>query len=374
MDIFWFLPTPGDGHYLGTPIGGRPVTHNYLQQIATSVEELGYGGVLVPTGNFCEDSWIVASSLISVTKKLKFLVALRPAAYSPTVVARMAASLDRLSEGRLLINVVAGGDAVELGGDGIFLEHDERYEHTDEFLDVWKDLLKGEEVNYEGKHIKIENGKQLFPSVQKPHPPLFFGGSSLAGHKVAAKHIDLYITWAEAPHEVKAKIEEVRRLAAEQGRSVRFGLRTHVIVRETEQEAWDAAENLIKHLDDETIEAAQKVLSRYDSVGQQRMSQLHKGKSRENLEISPNLWAGVGLVRGGCGVALVGDGETVAARLKEYEDLGIDTFVLSGYPHLEEAYRVAELVFPHLNVNTVEQKENYSANLSAFVGELVTNR
>lgn len=370
MDVFWFLPTPGDGHYLGTTIGGRPVTHNYLQQIAKAVEELGYGGVLVPTGNFCEDSWVVASSLIPITKKLKFLVALRPAVYSPAVVARMTASLDRLSEGRLLINVVAGGDPVELGGDGIFLEHDERYEHTDEFLTVWKDLLKGEEVNYEGKHIKIKNGKQLFETKQKPYPPLFFGGSSLAGHKVAAKHIDLYITWGEPPHEVKAKIEEVRRLAAEEGRTIRFGLRTHVIVRETEQEAWQAAENLIKHLDDETIEKAQNVLSRYDSVGQQRMSQLHKRGSREALEISPNLWTGVGLVRGGCGTALVGDPDTIAARLKEYEELGIDTFVLSGYPHLEEAYRVAELLFPRLNISSLQNNQKETNSISAFVGEL----
>ena len=171
----------------------------------------------------------------------------------------------------------------------------------------------------------------------------------------------------------KGKNEEVRRLAAEEGRTVRFGLRAHVIVRETEQEAWEAAENLIKRLDDDTIEEAQKVLSRYDSVGQQRMAQLHKRGSREALEISPNLWAGVGLVRGGAGTALVGDPDTIAARLKEYEGLGIDTFVLSGYPHLEEAYRVAELLFPRLSIASAQQGETEPV-LSPFVGNLVKSK
>ncbi len=130
---------------------------------------------------------------------------------------------------------------------------------------------------------------------------------------------------------------------------MRFGIRLHVIVRETNEEAWRAADRLIANLDDATIEKAQAAFARFDSVGQQRMAALHGGR-RDKLEIAPNLWAGVGLVRGGAGTALVGDGPTVAARVKEYAALGIDTFIFSGYPHLEESYRVAELLFPHLPV------------------------
>jgi Coenzyme F420-dependent N5,N10-methylene tetrahydromethanopterin reductase and related flavin-dependent oxidoreductases len=141
----------------------------------------------------------------------------------------------------------------------------------------------------------------------------------------------------------------VRAKAAAQGRKVRFGIRLHVIVRETNEEAWQAADRLIAHLDDATIAKAQAAFARTDSVGQQRMAALHGGR-RDKLEISPNLWAGVGLVRGGAGTALVGDGPTVAARMQEYQDLGIETFILSGYPHLEEAYRVGELLFPHLDL------------------------
>ncbi len=347
MDILWFIPTSGDGHYLGTTTGGRVTTFSYLRQIAQAVDDLGYFGALLPTGRFCDDSWILASALAPLTERLKFLVSLRPGLISPTLVARMASTLDRLSDGRLLINIVAGGDPVELAGDGLHLAHDDRYAEVDEFLTVWRGLVSGENVTFKGKHLHIEDGSLLYPPVQKPYPPLYFGGSSRAAHEVAAKHVDSYLTWGEPLAGVALKVEDVRRRAAAYGRTVRFGVRLHVIVRETEEAAWAAANDLIRYVDDQTIALAQQIYARMDSEGQRRMTALHHG-SRDALEISPNLWAGVGLVRGGAGTALVGDPATVAARLREYAELGIDTFVLSGYPHLEEAYRFAELVFPHL--------------------------
>ena len=179
---------------------------------------------------------------------------------SPTVAARMASTFDRISDGRLLINVVAGGDPVELQGDGLYLEHDERYEAADEFLKVWKSTLQGETISLEGKHMKVTDSKVVFPPVQTPYPPIYFGGSSDAGKEVAAEHSDVYLTWGEPPEQVKEKIEEVRKLAEEKGRSVRFGIRLHVIVRETEEEAWEEAERLIQYVDNETIELAQKHL------------------------------------------------------------------------------------------------------------------
>lgn len=351
MNVFWFIPTSGEGRYLGTEIGKREVNYSYMKQIAQAADELGYQGVLVPTGQSCEDAWVAASSLISATKKLKFLVALRPGLMSPTVAARMTATFDRISEGRLFINVVSGGDPIELAGDGLHLSHDERYEQTDEFLDVWKKALTGEEVSYKGKYYDIQNSKLLFPGVQTPHPPIYFGGSSESAHEITAKHVDVYLTWGEPPAAVEKKIQDVKRRAAQQGRTVRFGIRLHVIVRETEEEAWKAANELIKYVDDETIARTKNLYDRQDSVGQRRMAELHGG-TKESLEISPNLWSGIGLARWGAGTALVGDPETVAKRMKEYEDLGIETFVLSGYPHLEESYRVAELLFPYLNQKT----------------------
>jgi alkanesulfonate monooxygenase len=347
MEVFWFLPTHGDGRYLGTSIGGRPITYAYLRQIAQAVDELGFSGALLPTGRSCEDAWVVASSLLAATRQMKFLVAVRPGIVSPAAAARMAATFDRFSNGRLLIDVVTGGDPVELAGDGLHLPHDARYELTHEFLTIWRSLLRGEQVNFQGEYLHVKEGKLLFSPFQKPYPPLYFGGSSEEAIKVAAEHVDVYLTWGEPPQQVAEKIRKVRALAEAHGRSVRFGIRLHVIVRETEQEAWDAAEQLIKHLDDETIRTAQQALANYDSEGQKRMVRLHNG-NRSDLEISPNLWAGIGLVRGGAGTALVGDPQTVAARMLEYAELGIETFIFSGYPHLEEAYRVAELLFPRL--------------------------
>ena len=194
-------------------------------------------------------------------------------------------------------------------------------------------------------------GRLMFPPVQAPHPPIYFGGSSPAAHALAAAQADMYLTWGETPAAVAEKIADIRKRAAVHGRRLRFGIRLHIIVRETEGEAWDAARRLISHLSDDTIAAAQRKLSQEsDSEGQKRMLALHGG-SREKLEVAPNLWAGVGLVRGGAGTALVGDPQIVAERIREYQALGIDTVIGSGYPHLEEAYRTAELLFPLLDLS-----------------------
>lgn len=371
-DILWFLPTHGDGRLLGTQEGAREVSLAYLRQIAQAADHLGYFGALLPTGRSCEDSWVVASALAPLTERLRFLVAVRPGLQTPAVAARMAATLDRLSGGRLLVNVVTGGDPVELRGDGLFLDHDARYQVTEEFLYVWRRLLAGDTVNYSGAYLSVSEGKLLYPPEQKPHPPLYFGGSSAVGQRIAADHIDVYLTWGEPPAAVAEKIRRMRVIAAERGRTLSYGIRLHVIVRETESAAWDAAARLIEKVDDETIAAAQRVFARFDSVGQRRMSNLHAGK-RERLEISPNLWSGVGLVRGGAGTALVGDPPTVAARMKEYMALGIDRFILSGYPHLEECYRFAELVFPLLPLRATTGTARPAVRNAGPFGEMVAN-
>ncbi len=355
LNIYWFIPTFGDSRYIGSREGSRVTDLDYIKQLGVATDTLGYDGVLIPTGRLCEDPWIVATSLLSITQKLKFLVALRPGLLQPSLAARITSSFDRLSNGRLAINLVVGGDSTELKGDGIYHTSEERYEAAGEFVDLWKDILntgfKKNFVNFEGKHYKVTDSKLLFPSVQNPHPPLFFGGSSEEARDLAAQKVDLYITWGERPADVKEKIEDLRKRAASYGRELKFGVRLHVIVRETEEKAWEAAEELISKLDDETIEQAHKVLGNRESVGQKRMTALTNGgkaRTRKELEISPNLWAGIGLAREGCATALVGDPKIVAERIKEYADMGVDTFVFSGYPHLEEAYRFAELVFPLL--------------------------
>jgi alkanesulfonate monooxygenase len=350
LDVFWFIPVTGDGSYLGTDRGNRAADFSYLKQIAEAADRLGFGGALIPVGSHCEDPWIVAAALATHTERLRLLAALRPGLATPTHWARQAAALDRISNGRFLVNVVAGGEAKELAGDGIFLPHDERYAQASEFLTIFRRLLAGETVDFDGRHEKVKGARLLFPPVQKPLP-VWFGGSSGPAHDLAAAQTDVYLTWGEPVDAVREKLDDVRARARVLGREVRFGLRMHIIVRETEDEAWRVADRLIAHLSDEAIAAAQKKLGEEsDSVGQKRMVALHGGGRRDRLTIAPNLWAGIGLVRRGAGTALVGDPKTVAARLREYQALGIETVIASGYPHLEEAYKVAELLFPELGI------------------------
>jgi alkanesulfonate monooxygenase len=383
MNIFWFLPTHGDSRYLGTAEGARQVDHDYLKQVAQAADRLGYEGVLIPTGRSCEDAWVVASSLLGVTRRLKFLVAVRPGLHQPSLAARMAATFDRLSGGRLLINLVTGGDQVELEGDGVFLDHATRYEQSAEFIRIWREILArshaGESFDFEGEHLSVRGAKLLFPPLQAPHPPVFFGGSSEAAHELAAEQTETYLTWGEPPADVARKVADVRERAKRHGREVTFGIRLHVIVRETESAAWQAAEDLISRLDDATVVRAQSAFARMDSEGQRRMAALNgngRKRARADLEISPNLWAGVGLVRGGAGTALVGDARTVAARIEEYASLGLDYFILSGYPHLEEAYRFAELVFPLLPARVKSKLQGDALPgraLAGPFGEVVAN-
>jgi alkanesulfonate monooxygenase len=270
--------------------------------------------VLLPTGRSCEDSWIVAASLIDATKHLKFLVALRPGSVAPSQSARMAATLDRLSGGRLLVNLVTGGDPDELAGDGQFLPHRalRAVRRVPPHLARPADPAHiGEPLDFDGEHLSVKGGKVLYPPISKPYPPVFFGGSSGPAHELAAEQVDTYLTWGEPPAAVE-KRSLMRQRAAGTGRTLRFGIRLHVIVRETEDEAWRAADRAgLVQLDEATVAAAQARFARMDSVGQRRMAELHGGQFnkadvRQGLEISPNLWAGVGLVRGGAGTALVG--------------------------------------------------------------------
>ncbi|KQV60114.1 alkanesulfonate monooxygenase [Pelomonas sp. Root1217] len=380
MKIFWFIPTHGDSRYLGSSRGARVADHAYFKQIAIAADSLGYEGVLLPTGRSCEDSWIVAASLIDATKHLKFLVALRPGLVAPSQSARMAATLDRLSGGRLLVNLVTGGDPDELAGDGQFLDHAARYEQSAEFIRIWRELLArshtGEPLDLDGEHLSVKGGKVLYPPINKPYPPVFFGGSSGPAHDLAAEQVDTYLTWGEPPAEVEKKLADVRERAAARGRRLHYGIRLHVIVRETEDEAWRAAGELLSELDEATVAAAQARFKSMDSVGQRRMAELHGGQFnkadvRQGLEIAPNLWAGVGLVRGGAGTALVGSPQQVADRIKEYSNIGLEYFILSGYPHLDEAHRFAELVFPLLPLGVREKLT--APVLTGPFGEVVAN-
>ncbi|MBL1078654.1 LLM class flavin-dependent oxidoreductase [Nocardia sp. 2] len=352
LSFHWFLPTSGDSRGLvagghGTPMrGDRPATLHYLNQIADAAETNGFEAVLTPTGSWCEDAWLTTAMLVETTETLKYLVALRPGLLSPTLAAQMAGTFQRHSKGRLLINVVTGGEPIEQRAFGDFADKEQRYARTGEFLHVVKSLWGSHEpISFAGEHIRVENA--LLSNHPDPIPPVFFGGSSGPAGPVAAKYADTYLTWGEPVLAVSRKLEWIRGLAVDNGRRLSYGLRIHVISRDTSEEAWAVADKLLAGIDPADIERVQSALAHSESEGQRRMSELHNG-STDRLEIAPNLWAGVGLVRGGAGTALVGSHAEVAERLIEYSRVGISHFVLSGYPHLEEAYWFGEGVLPIL--------------------------
>jgi alkanesulfonate monooxygenase len=350
MNVFWYMCAP-DGAYPWQPEGSRKVDYGYYKQLAQAYDHLGYTGALFATG--AHDVWALAGALLPYTERLKFLVAIHPGLISPTLLAKMAASFQEFSQGRLLINIVSG-DAKTLAAYGMTLDHDQRYEMADEYLGLWHRLMAGETVDHKGKFFSVEGAKLALPvgsSIKSP--PLWFGGSSDKAIDVAAKHVDSYLSWGETPEQIAGKVEAVKRRADEFGRTLEYGIRLYVITRETDAKAWEAASDLYDRMDDASIAANQRFVGKTDSVGQQRMTALHGGlkpKNLRDLEIAPDLWAGIGLVRPGPGTAIVGSPDTVIRTLEAYRKVGVETFILSGMPLLEEAYRFGETVLPRLDV------------------------
>src|SRR3984885_10164228 len=280
LKFHWFLPTQGDGRGLietgdappaGTAGGLREASIAYLTRVATAAEDLGFEAALTPTGGWCDDAWVVTAMLSETSERLKFLVAFRPGMVSPTLAAQMAATFQWHSQGRLLLNVVTGGDADEQRAFGDFLDKDQRYVRTGEFLEIVRRLWDGETVDFAGEHLRVEGA--TIPRLPDPRPEIYFGGSSPAGIEVAAEHVDVYRTWGEPPAAVAEKIERVREAAAGRGREVRFGIRLHTISRDTATAAWAEAERLLDSVPAETIAQVQAKLRQSESEGQRRMTE-----------------------------------------------------------------------------------------------------
>ncbi|GAA3530858.1 putative alkanesulfonate monooxygenase [Aeromicrobium flavum] len=363
----WFLPTTGDsralvggGHSVPTGVGReagsvdtagryREADLRYLANVARTAEDLGFDAVLTPTGTPCEDAWVVASALIPQTTRLKFLVALRPGLVNPTLLAQMASTFQRLSDNRLLLNVVVGGEPAEQLRFGDRIAKDDRYARAAEFIQVFREAFTDGGSNFTGEYYDVEDARTRRPA---PVPEIYLGGSSAAAGPVTAAHTDVYLTWGEPPEAVAQKVEWIRKLADDEGRTVRFGVRLHTITRDRSEDAWRVADDMLAGLDPAEVEKAQRALAASESEGQRRMRDLHGGRfdraDAHSLEVRPGLWAGVGLMRGGAGTALVGSHAEAADLIEQYAAAGIEEFVMSGYPHVEEAYWFAEGVLPIL--------------------------
>jgi alkanesulfonate monooxygenase len=352
LELHWFLPTHGDGREVAKRANGqvlpgerRDPDIDYLVQVALAAERFGFAGLLVPFGLFCEDPWVVAAAVAGATRSVRFMIALRPGFASPVAMAQAAATFQRVSGSRLLLNIVTGGDADEQRRYGDWLAHGERYERTGEFLDVFARAWSGERFDFSGAYYKISGGLLTRPHPVRPR--IYLGGSSEAARKVAIEHADVLLNWSEPPPATAQAIARAREAADACGRTLSFGGRFHVISRDTSAEAWRVARQLVEGMDPARIRQAQERFSSTESEGQRRMAALHSGRP-DALEVYPNVWAGYGLVRPGVGTALVGSHEEVADRIEEYHSLGVEHMILSAQPHLEEAYTVGEGVLPLL--------------------------
>lgn len=363
VEFGWYMPTYGDGRYIGVK-PERESTLPYLIEVARTAEQAGFSFALIPTGGTCLDAWIVGSALISATQRFKPLVAVRPGLIAPVLAARMASTLDSLSGGRLLLNVVTGSTArdLQIMGDPLAGEHDRRYDRTREFLQILKGLWsngKGgtdggyfavqdpyqgiEPLRFRGEFYELDSGIS-YPSVaQTPHPPLYFGGSSPAGKRVAAELADVHLMWAEPVgwiQEQIAEMEQIRRELKEQKgieRKLRYGIRAQILVRDDEEKAWKDAWSIISKTEPEALEQSRRRVGRSDATNQKRQNELLRQSEDDRYVLGPNLWAGLGTVRSGGSLLIVGTPEQVSERIVEYVDAGISSFILSGFPHLEEA-------------------------------------
>jgi len=356
LSFAWYLPTEGDGHHLGTRVAERPPTFAYLSDVIRTAERAGFDEILIPTGNANDsfaaeapmaESWTTAALMGAVTARIRLLVAVRGGCHNPGVFAKMAATLDEATGGRLVLNLVAGGSPDDMYSQ--VLDHDERYRRLREFARVVRRLWTQPSVDFEGEFFQMRGALAEPKPLQRPHPPFYMGGASAIAKEMAVELVDTYLMWGEPPAQIAARIAEMERLAAPAGKNLRYGLRIHLIVRDTEAEARDAAYELLSHAD-AYVEAQRRAeFSGFDSTGQARMLAV---RALEDDWALPNLWAGIRRVRGGAGTAVVGTPEQAARLLGEYVDAGVRYFIFSGYPHREEAARVGETLLPLLRRST----------------------
>lgn len=343
LELLWFCQLAGDGEFIGAAAERRP-TLPYLASLVETAGEMGFTSLLTATNFHAEhDAWTASIATLARTQGAGLLIAVRPGMFNPAVLAKMTATAAALFPGRLSLNIVTGSNPAENAMYGDFESHAERYERTEEFTSLVRRLLSGEVVTTESARYPMRGA---YVSPLPPVPvPIYFGGHSADAQRIAAQHADVYLLWGDTLEVVASRLDGIRAQQAATGRDVRCGLRCHVIVRETEAEAWAAADRMISRIDPAVRDAFVAAAGAVDSEGQRRQQELAASAS---LVVEDNLWAGVGLARSGVAVAIVGNPVQVAAKLRAYQALGISTFILSGYPHLEECRRFGQLVMPLL--------------------------
>ena len=361
----WFIPTIGDTSAFGDPGATMKPNLKLFTDIALAAEAAGFEYTLVPVQTMCYEAWVTCAMVAARTTRLKQLVAVRAGYMPPFQMAKMFTTFDRLSEGRVYANLIAGPGGEEQAAEGLFYAHDERYEVMDETVTLMKRLwTEDEPVTHKGKHFQIENGMVRPRPYQRPHPPFYIGGTSPAAKDVGAKHADVYLFWGDRPENIAKQIDEVRSIAAQYGREdqLKFGMRLQIVVRETEDEAWEAANAIIEGAPKLLTDAISNLWN--ESQANTRMKELGKVK---DYMIDRHLWSGLTTIRTGAGVAVVGNPQQVADTLQEFIDIGCTEFCLSGYPHAREAERFGEMLMPFFKDRITSEPLIASSGVAAAV-------
>jgi alkanesulfonate monooxygenase len=348
FEISWFAPScVGDTARLGVADPGRRATFAYNEKVIRRADELGFRNVLIPS-SFVPgmDPWTLAAALGPVTTSIRLLPAVRVGEFEPAMFARAAKSLQQVMDGRLTINIISS-DCV-----GESRSSAERYGRTAEAMALLRRFWTDERVTHDGAHWSYDVTTEA--TRTRSAPLLYFGGASELARDVAAEHADTYLMWIEPIDGIAELVADVRRRAAEHGRSIHFGLRTHVIVRETEAAARQAAAELVSELDPDIGRRLKEASHDHQSEGVRRQDAQRAAAGSDGF-VEEALWTGIGVARSGVGAAITGSVDQVETKLRAYADLGIDSFILSGYPLDDEAERVAEQLLPRFDLGVLER-------------------
>ena len=343
VEISWFGALCDDDYeFLGVPEDRLRSSYPHCANIVLTADRLGYDNILLPSGyTLGIDTIAFASAIAPQVKKMQLLTAVRMGEMWVPQLARQLATIDQMLDGRLTINIISS----DIPGEK--LESEPRYKRTQEWMYVLRELLNGNAIEFHGEFLDLDLEPPRIRTASGTCPPFYFGGFSPAAKDTAAQYADVFLTWPDTVAGVGETVADMRQRATAYDRVLRYGLRAHVIVRETESEAMAAADRLVSRLDDD---AGQKIRNKSldtQSAGVARQNEL-RAASGDDWFVEENLWTGVGRARSGAGAAIVGDPDQVKAKLEAYMDVGIEAFILSGYPHAAEAERFAELVLPHL--------------------------
>jgi len=343
-EVSWFSALCDDDYeFLGVPDPSLRASYEHCRNIVLTAEKGGFDNILLPSGyTLGIDTVAFAAAIAPQLKRMRLLVAVRCGEVWPPQLARQLATLDRMLEGRLTINIISS----EMPGE--VLASAPRYGRTVEIMNLLKASLNGERLKLEGQHYRFDLDPPGIRTVSGRCPPLYFGGLSEDAREAAAEAADVYLMWPDRIDEVKSIIADMTARAARRGRTLKFGYRVHVIVRETEGEARTAARRLLSRLDDGAGEAIRKRSLDHASVGVRRQAEIREAADDEGFA-EENLWTGIGRARSGCGAAIVGDPDQVLKKLNAYRALGIEAFILSGYPHAAECDLFARHVLPRLD-------------------------